>query len=640
MSLLPILRPLCCQCPPGHTKPPPTLPFPIDNPHIDCILTCNLHRHLGHAPAGDREAFRPFEKTGFLVSRRKQRESRVRPWLANGTFGNGDANPRASIDNSKAASRRQETHTRIQARTSASSSARTQASRQPARTQASTRAAPTKASTSSVRTQATQPGARFQATEPRRTVGTKPSRLIPECEPKAFAILLHRDRIETEQREAKRNGGFLKKRLPPRSDARSTGSGDRRQRPAGPPPSAPSTLPSGGQSSVKVRRGGSVATASSAVSVPKTKTEPTAPVDTSSLPAGVYEKVRREGSDGPAYTLKKVSWRFMGGYENIFSPPQTRVVITPEPEVEVEVNRPSTYFSKAPSYERLYTTPRRQDCARPRRRLNVAPLLPVPPPDQSVSWQERSETRLTSAGSVATEATSEGPQGLKVSGSSVRPQSLQLCHSLGSVGHAEPAHRSAAPARSALRNGSSRMAKKHVVRFDDNVRERIVSRWVTDVYSEYKTAGSITAWQPHPDWNPDPEHPSERAHICTWSTMTDRRQNHHRMHHPTRLGPNGPRDWDNCCDCAPHLRELDWDLPCPYQHYSMPAHEVLGVQGECTCEQSGPYGCPRKVFRKRLDLLCMEQAVQGLSPGKATVLRRVLAGMAWAGGRAVIPRTQ
>lgn len=613
--------------------------------HFGQIANVPCIRHVGKASPGGRKASRPSETSSLLDSRRALRESRVRPWFANGTAGASPQRP--SVDNSKAAaSRLQDIRTRIQARNQATASllARSQASRLPARSQAPTMAAPEKLSTFQARSQASRIPVRSQAAT--RKVPEKVSRLLPLAESKAFTCALAREQAIARVRESK--VGFASAASRPKTVAKHLGSRPERAapealaiRPARLPSSKSSTLPSGGQLSLKTRLDGGVAAACSAVVVPKSKTKHTAPGDVSSLPAGVFEKIRREGSDGPAFTLKQVSWKFANRYENIFSPPRTRVIVSPEPEKEVGVNRTPRRLSRTPHYERLYTTPRNEDCARPRRRP-MAPPMPVSPPDQSVRWPETSETRLTSAGSVADEAASECSQGIKVSGSSDRSRSLHLSHRLGSAGHRVPAHRSAAPAGSALRTGSSRMAKQRVVRFDDNVRERIVSRWMTEAYPDHrKYAGVITGWTPDPDWDSDPEHPSDSAHIRVWSNHPQE-WNHHVYHRPGSFGlaDGGRPIWGNVSGCAPHLREIDWRLPCPFQNYRVPVTKDLGVQGGCTCEQSGPFDCPRKVYRKRLDLAYVSQTCRGPNEGKLAVLRFVLSKMNWSRGVAVIPRSQ
>lgn len=151
-------------------------------------------------------------------------------------------------------------------------------------------------------------------------------------------------------------------------------------------------------------------------------------------------------------------------------------------------------ISPAPRYVEPGKTPVHPDSARPSRRP-VAPPKPASPPqadqpfdwleyveelclkgtasdakaDQSFDWFDfAEEMSAESTGSVAKEAASNCPQGKKVPGSSDRSRSLRLLDSTGSVGRHEPAHRSAAPTRSALSNGSSRMAKRLTVRFDDS----------------------------------------------------------------------------------------------------------------------------------------------------------------------------
>jgi hypothetical protein len=603
--------------------------------HWDTLLTLFPPRHIGQTSPGSSRVIRPVQTSRFLDSRRAERESRVRSWLANGTFG---ASPqKTSVDNSKAAPRPQDNTGRTQA-SKVDTAARTQARRQ-ARPQALNKAAPEKASTSQVRSQALRQPARPQAAT--RTVPEKASKVGP------LAGSGPRARANKTSMCAKVSGGDIalasaapKPKAVAKHISPSPKPAERLTRPnraAKLPSSAPSTLPSGEQLSTKTRRGAGVVAAAPAAAEPKGKSAQPSPVDDSSLPAGVYEKVRREGSDGPAYNLKRVSWKFTGGYENIFSPPQGRVIISPEPEEEVGVNRTALRVSRTPRYERLYTTPRYKECARPRCRP-MAPSMPVPPPDQSACWPERSETRLTSAGPVAKKA---APSERKVSGSSDRSRSLHLRHRSESDDRRKPAHRSAAPARSALRTGSKRMAKQHVVRFDDNVRERIVRRWMTECYSDYRqSAGAIVMWCPDTNWNPDPEHPSDNAHIRTWSKHPEE-WNHHRNHLPGTFCFAGESPiLGNVSACAPHLRQLDWENTCPYQPYKLAVTRDLGAQGECTCESSGPFDCPRKIYRKRLDLALSSATYRGPLDGKRAILKFVLAGMDWAGGVAVFPRGQ
>ena len=528
---------------------------------------------------------------------------------------------------------------RIQARKEATSQARSQAFRQPARSQATTKAAPEQASTSQARSQAFRLPARSQAST--KAAPEQASRSRPLYPTRTTEYPRLRDRALANARAV--NGAFASRSRKPvtvakahRPEYKPAGPRGLPVRPAKPSSSAPSTLPSGGQLTSKPRHGAGVAGTCAAALRPKAKTAP-GPVEDSSLPAGVYEKVMREGSDGPAFTLRKLSWKFGNGYENIFSPPEGRVVLSPEPEEESGMNLDHVplFITPVPRYLELGKTPVRPDCARPRRRRrHMAPSLPAPPPDQSVYWPDRSETRLTSAGSVAKKAAPE-----KVSGSSDRSRSLQLRHRLGSAGHREPAHKPV-PARSALRNGTG-MAKKTRVRFDDTVRERIVSRWVTDVYPSYDSAaGAIVGWTPDPDWNPDPEHPSDNSHIRLRS-MHPSEYGHHRDHRVGRWGfGDGDPLWGNVSSCAPHLRELDWPNPCPFQSYKLPRTKELGVQGECTCELSGPFDCPRKIYRKRQDLAYVSLTCRGPNNGKLAVLRYVLAGMNWDRGVAVIPRGQ
>ncbi len=619
-------------------------------------------RHVGKASPGGRETFRSSETSSFIDSRRAERESRVRPWLMGQSLGSPKPAP---IDISKAAPRLQEDiRTRIQARKDAAL-ARSQAIRQPARSQATTRAAPEKASTSQVRSQAIRHPARSQATtraapekasisqvrsqairQPARSQAAttrkapvKGSRLRLG-ESRAMECLLIRDRLEANVRgvgaalasRSSKGQTVVRAHRPEHKPADPKGLP---VRPANLPSSPSSTPPSGGQLISKTRRGAGVAATSSKVSAPKAKSAHS-PVDDSSLPAGVYEKVRREGSDGPAFTLKKVSWKFGGGWENVFSPPTGRVILSPEPEeTEANLSHCPLWITPAPRYLEIGKTPVRADCARPRRRP-MAPPMPAPPPEsESVYWPERSETRLTSAGSVATEATS-----VKVSGCSDRSRSLHLSHRLGSVVHHQPSHRSAAPARSALRTGSSRMATSRTVRFDDSVvQQRVVSRWIDPLesYPDYRQiCGVIVRWTPDADWNPDPEHPSDSAHVRTW-TVHPEDFGHHSCHRIGRPGfGTGDELWGNVSSCAPHLRKLEWENPCPFQAYRLPKHPVLGEQGECSCEASGPFDCPRKIYRKRLDLAYVSRTCRGPNNGKLAVLRYVLKGMDWAGGVAVL----
>ena len=415
--------------------------------------------------------------------------------------------------------------------------------------------------------------------------------------------------------------------LPPRSPLLSSSAS--LTQPCGVLSSRPSTLPSGGQLTSKTQRGAGVVAPSSEAAEPKSRT-PTGPVDNSSLPAGVYEKVRREGSHGPAYTLKKVSWRFMGGWETVFSPPEGRVVLSPEPEEAETATRPGPIrITPAPRYSEIGKTPVRPECARPRRR----PMAPPAPasPSRSVHWPSRSETRLTSAGSVAKEGTSVGPRMLRLL---ERLQSLQLSQKLGSDDHQVPAH-GPAGLKSAFRTGPRKA--KAVVRFDDDIQVKVVSRWVTDRYSDFRSsAGAISGWYRDPDWDPNPEHPSDNAHFRIWSSHPED-CNHHSSH---IVGyPDGSKDaiWRNVAPCAPHLREINWSWPCPVQTYRLPWIPELGKQGECSCEASGTYDCPRKVYRKQLDFAYVNLTCSGPKSGKLEGLRLVLQRMNWAQGVAVIP---
>ncbi|KAF7511352.1 hypothetical protein GJ744_004917 [Endocarpon pusillum] len=144
----------------------------------------------------------------------------------------------------------------------------------------------------------------------------------------------------------------------------------------------------------------------------------------------------------------------------------------PEPEgTETHTSNIPLFISPARRHEEIGKTHVHPDCVRPRRRP-MAPPLPVPGSDPSVHVPERSETRLTSAGSVAKEGASE-----KVPGYSKKSRFFHLRHRLGPVPSGEPAHRSAAPRKSSLRTGSS-MDNKHAVGFSDRVQQRKISRWV------------------------------------------------------------------------------------------------------------------------------------------------------------------
>jgi hypothetical protein len=577
-------------------------------------------------------------------------------------MGSGAASAkRVPFDNSEAApSLPEQVRQRAKDRREAAARARTQATRQPARTQAPAKEAPPKASTYQARSQAIRQPARTQATT--KEAPAKAS--IPHARLQAFRearsqaptmreipwrtmeCLIHKDNASNRARQVQegvfasrsRAGAVAKARLPGQGQPNpeelptrspllpSSGS-------SSPPsdvlPSGPSTLPSGGQLTSKTRRGAGVVAPASKAAEPKSRTA-TGPVDDSALSAGVYEKVRRQGSHGPAYTLKKVSWKFMGGWENVFSPPEGRVVLSPEPEEAEASTRPAPLrVTPAPRYSEIGKTPVRPECARPRRRP-MAPPAPASPP-RSVHWPSRSETRLTSAGSVAKEGTSVGPRML---GLLARLESLQLSQKLGSANHQVPAHGSAG-LKSAFRTGPRKA--KAVVRFDDDIQVKVVSRWVTDRYSDYRySAGAISGWNRDPDWDPNPEHPSDNAHIRVWSSHPED-SNHHDCH---RVGyPDGGGDavWGNVRSCSPHLREINWSWPCPVQTYRLPRHPELGRQGKCSCEVSGTYDCPRKLYRKQLDYAYVNLACRGPKSGKLKALRLVLQRMNWAGGVAVIP---
>ena len=164
---------------------------------------------------------------------------------------------------------------------------------------------------------------------------------------------------------------------------------------------------------------------------------------------------------------------------------------------------------------------------------------------------------------------------------------------------------------------------------------------MTEAYSDYRqSAGAIVTWTPDPDYNPDPEHPSDNSHIRSW-TKHPECWHHNRFHLPGPFCFAGESPiLGNVSECAPHLKELDWENPCPYQPYKLAVTRDLGAQEECTCEQSGPFGCARKIYRKRLDYALCASAVGGRDDGKLAILGSVLAGMNWVGGKAVFPRGQ
>lgn len=401
--------------------------------------------------------------------------------------------------------------------------ARSQAPRQPARSQATPRTAPVKASTSQVRSQATSrtapekastsqarsqatrqparpqaatkatpersPSARFQEVlnraetrrEARPQASTKATPVVaprsrPVGESRTMESLASRERARARLQETK-DGAFASRSRRPQAVARAHHSESKPAVPEGLPngsfklpSSAPSTLPSGGQLCSNTQRGAGAAHSSERL-VSRSKAVST-PVADSSLPAGVYEKVMREGSHGPAYTLNKVSWKFRNGWENVFSPPDRPVVLNPELDgAETNTSNAPLFISPAPRYEEIGKTPVHPDCARPRRRP-VAPLLPVPPSDPSVRCAERSETRLASAGSVANEGASE-----KMPGYTSKSRFFNLRHRLGPVPSGVPAHRSAVPRKPSLRTGPS-MGNKPGVSFSDRVQQRTISRWV------------------------------------------------------------------------------------------------------------------------------------------------------------------
>ena len=378
----------------------------------------------------------------------------------------------------EARNRVQETRNRIQARRDA----------QQARPQACTQATPEKASTPQARPQASRVQeardriqARRDAQQARPQASTQAtpvvaSRFRPVGESRTMEILAKKERAHARLQETK-DGVFASRSRRPQAVAKAHHSESKLAVPevlpngsAKLPSSASSTLPSGGQSCSNTQRGAGAAI-SSARLVSRSNRAST-PVADSSLPAGVYEKVMREGSHGPAYTLNKVSWKFRNGWENVFSPPDRPVVLDPEPEgTETDTSNVPRFISPTPRYEEIGKTPVHPDCARPRRRP-MAPPLPVPPSDQSVRWPERSETRLTSAGSVAKEGASE-----KMPGYSSKSRFFHLRHRLGPVPSGVPAHRSAAPRKSSLRTGPS-MDNKPAVSFSDRVQKRTISRWV------------------------------------------------------------------------------------------------------------------------------------------------------------------
>jgi hypothetical protein len=215
-----------------------------------------------------------------------------------------------------------------------------------------------------------------------------------------------------------------------------------------------------------------------------------------------------------------------------------------------------------------------------------------------------------------------------------RLKSLQLSQKLGSDDHQVPAHGSAG-LKSAFRTGPRKA--KAVVRFNDDIQVNIVDRWVTDRYPDYRSsAGAISGWSRDPDWDPNPDHSSDNAHIRAWSSHPED-CNHHSSHLVGIPDGGGDAVWGNVRWCAPHLREINWSWPCPVQTYRLPWHPDLGSQGECSCEASGTYDCPRKLYRKQLDFTYVNLTCWGPKSGKLKALRLVLQRMNWAQGAAVIP---
>ncbi|KAF7511351.1 hypothetical protein GJ744_004916 [Endocarpon pusillum] len=273
----------------------------------------------------------PAEKSSSLDNRRALRESRLRPWLS-------------SIDSSKVATRLQELRNRRQASEDATR----------ARSQAPSRMAPEKASPSQVRSQAKPTVApdkasisqarpqvsrvqealkRIQArrdaqqARPQASIKAAPvvaSRFRPVGESRTMEILAKKERAHAPLQEAK-DDIFASRLRGPQAVAKAHQSESKLVVPevlpnesARPPSSASSTLPSGGQSCSNTQRGAGAA--NSSARLVSRSNRPSTIVTDSSLPSGVYEKVTREGSHGPAYTLNKVSWKFRNGWENVFSP--------------------------------------------------------------------------------------------------------------------------------------------------------------------------------------------------------------------------------------------------------------------------------------------------------------------------------
>jgi hypothetical protein len=412
-----------------------------------------FYRHTGKYPAGAGASRPAVVSKVDLERRREARESRLRPWLANGTAGN--PSQQAPVDHSKAVSSRvQDSRIRRQARKDqlAETLARTQASRTTTRTQVNNKPAPAKVSYLQARSQASRQTARPQAT----TTRTVPEKASTKVGPSTDASK-STARVQMKARHvAKADGGVVlaSEASKPKTVVRHT---QPQPKPVKPEPlpvrterlpsSKSSALPSGGLAYKKIRRGVDVAAAAPAVSVPKGRTEHVAPVDDSTLPAGVYVKVRREGSDGPAFTLRKVdSAKYKGEWTRYFSPLRSALVLSPEPE-ETEVG-PPLWSSLAPTYSKLGTTPLAQDLVRPRKRGRpiARPLRASPPDDRTIYWPSRLESRPQGAGSVANGGPDDCSQGKRES-SWEKSSKAYLRQWSGYVDPQEEANRKAADIR-------------------------------------------------------------------------------------------------------------------------------------------------------------------------------------------------
>jgi hypothetical protein len=424
-----------------------------------CADFCSF-RHVGQASPGSREASRPSGKSSLLESCRELRKSRLRPWFSNGSMGD----PRLSVDNSTAASRLQDNTARIQAhkadmdaiiaRSQArrlaraqDSQAKSQATRQPARSQATTRTAPEKAITPQARSQATRQPARSQAST--KAAPVTASRLRPLGDLKARVVAVTTDRAMANGRGS--DDAFASKAAKPRTVATAHRPDPKLAehkappvRPARRPSPASPTISSGERLDSKTRCGAGVSVVSPEVPVPKFKPVPS-PVDDSPSFADLFEEIAREGPVRPASTIRKTSRAsptIPSGEQLSSKTRRGAGVAAASPEVSVPTGRPA----------------------------------PSPVDDLSLFAGLYEE--------IAREALEEQSSMRKMSRKcGGGPKAL-------TVDHRAPAHRSLAPARPALRNGSSGdRTVNRKISWNDKPTVRIVSRWMDPVLKDLLPKG-------------------------------------------------------------------------------------------------------------------------------------------------------